>query len=205
MAEVIITYETLYEILRREKFREELQKLNETFFQDIINYLKDKKTILESQQTKVSIFTSVESSKTKKQIENTLKILKELYERREAKIIRMATFSSRSEENSEVDSLLPEEKQLYLELKTTLDSYRQGILFNLLSEKMPEISKREVSKDLKTPENPKDTILIKFIQAVPKFLGEDLNVYGPFEPEDIANLPAKTANLLIQKSRAESI
>ena len=117
MADVVITYETLYEILRREKFREELQKLNETFFQDIVNYIKDKKSILESQQNKVSIFTSVETSKTKRQIENTVKILNELYERRESKIVRMAMFSSRSEDNVEIGALLPEEKELYDKLK----------------------------------------------------------------------------------------
>ncbi|MDD5178365.1 MAG: hypothetical protein PHT54_03755 [Candidatus Nanoarchaeia archaeon] len=205
MADVVITYETLYEILRREKFREELQKLNETFFQDIVNYLKDKKSILESQQNKVSIFTSVETSKTKRQIENTVKILNELYERRESKIVRMAMFSSRSEDNVEVSALLPEEKELYEQLKTTLDGFRKGILFNLLSEKMPEILKNNHAKDLKTPEEAKDNILIKFKEAVPKFIGDDTNIYGPFEPEDLANLPKKTAALLIEKNRAERI
>ncbi|MDD5253817.1 MAG: hypothetical protein PHG05_01790 [Candidatus Nanoarchaeia archaeon] len=205
MAEVVITYETLYELLRREKFREELQKLDENFFKDVVNYLKDKTLILNSQSQKESIFTSVETSKTKRQIENTSKILKELYERREAKIVRMAMFSSRAEDPIQIESLLPEEKKMYESLKETLDSFRQGILYNLLAEKMPEMVKNEISKDLKTPEIPRSNKLIKFKEAVPKFIGEDTYIYGPFEPEDIANLPIKTADLLIQKNRAEPI
>ena len=44
MAEdMIITYETLYDILRREKNRAELQELSETYLQDLINYLQKNK------------------------------------------------------------------------------------------------------------------------------------------------------------------
>ena len=47
--------------------------------------------------------------------------------------------------------------------------------------------------------------LIRFIHAVPKFVGKDLEDYGPFEEEDIANLPAEIADVLIIKGRVEEI
>ena len=59
--EVIITYDTLYEILRREKYRPELQSLEPTFFKDVTKYIEEKKSILDSQQKKDSIFAKLES------------------------------------------------------------------------------------------------------------------------------------------------
>ena len=95
MSKVVITYDTLYEILRREKFKKELQKLDDNFFDNTLNYLNDKSKIYESQKEKDSIFSS-EFKKTEKTLENTKKILKELYEKRESKIIMLALFSSRT-------------------------------------------------------------------------------------------------------------
>ena len=53
--EVIITYDTLYEILRREKTRQELQDLNKTFFKDVTKYIEEKSSILNSQEQKTSL------------------------------------------------------------------------------------------------------------------------------------------------------
>ncbi len=51
----------------------------------------------------------------------------------------------------------------------------------------------------------KFTKLVRFMGYVPKFVGPELEEYGPFEEEDIANLPAEVADVLISKSRAEEI
>ena len=52
MPEVIITYETLYELLRKEKIRTELQNLDPEFFKHVVTYLNDKEAILQSQSKK---------------------------------------------------------------------------------------------------------------------------------------------------------
>ena len=70
MSEVLITYENLYEVLRREKYRTELQKLDSTFYQDVIRYLNEKEAILASQSKKDSIFASKELEKTQIQLKN---------------------------------------------------------------------------------------------------------------------------------------
>ena len=76
MAKVIITYDTLYEILRREKFRNELQLLDGDFFDNVVSYLNQKSAILDSQKNRDSIFSS-EYKKTERTIQNTKKLLKE--------------------------------------------------------------------------------------------------------------------------------
>ena len=59
----IITYETLFEILQKEKLRMELQKLNSNFHENFTKYLEEKTSILNSQRSKDTIF-SLEIQKT---------------------------------------------------------------------------------------------------------------------------------------------
>jgi len=204
--EIIITYETLYELLRREKLKPELQKLDESFFKDIINYLQEKKAILESQESKESVFTKIEAEKTKRQIVNILKIITELYEKRENKILQLALINSRTKAENKIPEMLKEEKELYKSILNDLSKFRKDILHNILETKEPEISKSEKPKEIKRPQKPENsTKLIRFLNELPKFVGTDLKVYGPFDKEDVAHLPKEIANLLIKKEKAEEI
>lgn len=202
MTKVVITYDTLYEILRREKFNTELQPLDNDFFDNVVNYLNEKSAILDSQKNKESIFSS-EFKKTEKTIENTKKLLKELYEKRENKIMTLALFSSRTSPSKEdLLAMLPEENKLYNDLLVTFDIFRKGILFKLLSNKRPDLQEQKTIKS----ENIEDKkSLIRFLSAVPKFVGEDMDVYGPYDNQDIANLPKDIAEVLINKERAEKM
>lgn len=206
MADIIITYETLYDTLRREKNRAELQKLDDSFYQNAIEYIKNKKEILNSQEKKQSIFTTIEVQKTRKQLENIQKMLKELYERRESKIIQLALMSSRTNVLSNDKSLmLKEEKQFYDEIKEHLNHFRENVLQKIVIGKEPDVQRGQ-PKDLKTDIAPtKKTKLVRLTHEIPKFVGLDLNTYGPFEREDIASLPMEIAELLINKKKAEEI
>ena len=209
--EVVITYETLFEILQRERERNDLQRLELTFFSDTINYIKDKKKIVEAKSD--SVFAIDEKKKTERQLENIYKILKELYERREKKIISLALDKSRTKSNLiDTTALLREEKVVFDALAELLDNYREAILYSVLNEKMPfmqqfqDNQEKKPKTDFKTAlELKRQTKLVRFIYPVPKFVGPELEEYGPFGEEDIANLPAEVADVLISKSKAEEI
>ena len=202
MPEVIITYETLYEILRREKYRTELQKIDETFYQDVVKYLQEKKAILESQSKKESIFASTEVEKTQTQLKNVLKILKELYEKRENKIIQFALFCSRSKNAQDTSTMLPEEFALYSQLKDTLDNSRSDILNNLIQNKLPTVSRID-PKDLKGEEKT-DSLEIHVLKDIPEFVGPDLTVYGPYKIGEKQELPIMIAEMLINTEQAKN-
>jgi len=202
--DVVITYETLYEILRREKLRAELQPLDKNFLKDIVNYLNDKQSIFDSQMKKTSIFSGSETQKTQKQIENIKRMIQELYEKRENKIVQLAVFSSRADEKSDFQGMLEEEKALYEELVSLLNNFRKNVLLNVLSLRAPEIQQKEEPKELKKDDKPNNRLL-RFLHATPKFVGDDLKVYGPFEEEDVAALPLKVADILIKNGRAEDV
>ena len=202
MPEIIITYENLYEILRREKYRTELQKIDETFYQDVIKYLQEKTAILESQSKKESIFASTELEKTQTQLKNVLKILKELYEKRENKILQFALFCSRSKNAQDTSTMLPEEFALYSQLKETLDNYREGILTSLLQNRMPSIQ-LEDPKALKGEEKT-DSLSIQVLKDIPEFVGPDLGIYGPFKAGETQQLPHMIAQMLVDTEQAKN-
>lgn len=214
--EVVITYETLFELLQREKERNDLQRLEPTFFNDVIGYIKDKKKVLEAKSD--SMFAQEERKKTERQLENIYKIIKELYERREKKIMSIAIDKSRTKSNLiDTTALLKEERVVFDALTDLLDTYRDAILYSVLNEKMPfmqssdlpsrkPLENKKAEEDFKTALELKKPIkLVRFMHPVPKFVGPELEEYGPFDEEDIASLPAEVADVLMGKGRAEEI
>jgi DNA replication initiation complex subunit (GINS family) len=201
--EVLITYENLYEILRREKFRPELQKLSNTFFDDVLEYLNNKKAILQSQEKKDNIFASAEVEKTRTQMKNIQKILKDLYEKRESKILQQAILSSRNGGNGyDIAVMLPEEQALFISVLDKLNSYRDEILLSLLKCKHPYVKK---PKDLKRGSEKEDIKRpnIKIIVELPEFVGPDLNTYGPYKKDDDVLLPEEVVNHLVNNNQAQ--
>ncbi|MEK6974692.1 MAG: hypothetical protein AABW41_05660 [Nanoarchaeota archaeon] len=207
--DVIITYETLYELLRREKSRPEIQKLDDSFYKDVINYIEEKKSFIESQSKKESIFSSTEIEKTKKQLENVQKMLKDLCERREFKIVQLALISSRTSKNIEHASLLlPEEQSFHSELINLLNSSRENILENLLNAKLPkklDLGLMRKPKEINSASKAEDNKVVRLLNPVPKFIGTNLEVYGPFDQENVVNLPSEIADLLIKNKKAEEL
>ena len=275
MADVNITYETLYEILRNEKNREDIQELSITFYEDVVSYLRKNKEMLDE------AIKNSDSEEDKedllRQLKNIKMLIKEIYERREKKVINLALDKSRTKsEGMEIDTLLVQERELYDRLVEVMDCFRHNILTRTLGGKTPianqktcavdfeekeesitaghsETAGRPVEKpkenivsagkkveeiisteskefsdeEKKTEEeendeeeqrreeekeeniNPeeeyKDKTKLKFKEIVPKFLGKELEVYGPFDSEDVASLPTELANILIRKGKAEEI
>ncbi len=193
-----ITYETLYEILRKEKTNPDLQMLSKDFLKNLVEYLGEKQSLLSGRAD------PSELQKVQIQLANIKKMIREIYERRENKIFQLALFSSRTREKPDLSPLLPEEKELYTNFLEMLNDFREGILKNILAGNPPVIQPK--AKPLKADSQESSaTQTIRLVHAVPQFVGDDLQIYGPFEPEDVASLPAKVANILLQKGRAESI
>ncbi|TKJ16961.1 hypothetical protein CEE44_00290 [Candidatus Woesearchaeota archaeon B3_Woes] len=208
--DIIVTYDTLFEILRNEKTKEDLQKLHDTFFHDATNYLNEKQNILNDNKDQKGLFESDEKEKTLHQIGNIKKILTDIYERREKKIINMAVNKSRYSSNIiDNSALLDEEKLFYEMIISLLDSQRDKILDKLLKgQHFTKPEQTETKEEFKpADEIPKEesTKLVRFLTAVPQFMGEDMLEYGPYEEEDVSKLPIEIADVLIKKERAEEI
>ena len=197
MIEKIITYEILFELLRNEKTKHEIQKLDENFYQNFLTYLDEKQKIIDKED-KDDIFSVSEKQKTIVQMQNIKRIIRDFYERREKKVIDLAIVNSRSG-NDDTVNLLNEEKAFYDELLSVLNKYRNQILNMILENKTPNVVMKEEEETLTS------NLLIKFIHAVPQFYGENLELFGPFEENDFANLPRKISNVIVNKGRAEHL
>jgi len=63
--EIVVTHETLFELFRREKSRDELQKLSATFFSDVASYIKSKKELTIKQNILLYFYKSLQYIKNK--------------------------------------------------------------------------------------------------------------------------------------------
>ncbi|MDO8661115.1 MAG: hypothetical protein Q7K43_04450 [Candidatus Woesearchaeota archaeon] len=245
----VITYETLYDLFRREKNKEEIQELSAVLYQDILRYLREKQAYYDSCMSKSDIFSLSEREKTLQQLQNAKRIIKDLYERREKKIIELAINKSRT--NSDLINtqyLLPEEKTFYEMFLHALNTSREGILIKLLALQQPSIrgilplnviansstvtqqgtllseSSNHSSESHSLQDTPTNahattessainssqvsstkTKLLQFISPIDQFLGEELEPYGPYNPEDKAYIPSILAEILITTGKAREI
>lgn len=222
MVEVKITYETLFDLLRRERSRNELQTLEPTFYEDVKTYLEEKNNMLVDSNKK---FTSrAEQEKIKIQIKNARKIIKELYETREKKILHLA--QSKVKTGSlllNTTTLLPSEKELFEEAIKLLNKYKDDMLLDILEKQdefkyessqeskapSPDVSSSQNDSESEEPESNtvppsinSDEVKIQLNTNLPKFVGLDQKIYGPYSKGDVLTLPSNVANLLISKGRA---
>ena len=107
-------------------------------------------------------------------------------------------------------TLLGEEKQLFDSIVELFDKFRYGIVANVLELKSPYVNQAAAEPaaeqtEAKPVEEKKETKRVRFLHPVPKFIGQELESYGPFEEEDMATLPSEIADVLISKERAEEI
>ncbi len=226
MESIRVTLETLYDILRNEKKREDLQKLEDTFFIDVVGYLREKKALLESQERSTDIFAAGEREKLEYELRSIKRILKEIYEKREKKIIDIALNRSRTGSDIiDTSAMLREEREWYQDLLQTMDHYRRSILLRLFNGELPKVMAspvKAVSSDeniATAPKNPvkqnqtitvseqqeQDRTKIRFIRPTPCFVWKDMKKYGPYDSGEETEIYPEVADLLVRKGRAEKV
>jgi len=208
-----ITFESLYNLVRNEKTNEEIQEINPETYKQLVDYLKNKIQIYK--EAKAKNLKDTEQIKT--QIVSARKLIKEFYERRERKILHLAINKSRTKQADD-SRLLDREKPILNETTEILDKYRKDILLSLVNAKLPYEREEAVKTEETKPEQveeetPKETISektvetvkLKFTGSLPKFLGKEMEVYGPFEPGDEITIDKDIANILIKNEKAVEI
>jgi DNA replication initiation complex subunit (GINS family) len=177
--DVVITYETLFELLRLEKNREDLQKLDESFFEDVLTYLNDKKATFESKESQSILFATDDKEKARLELENIKKILKELYDKREKKIVYTALNNVRAGVNLvNTTSMLPSEKILFKSMSSVLSELRRSVLFKLANCESPDT-------DLLS-----DNVISKLSSSITGALDAELPENIPEEPGESMQEPA---------------
>ncbi|MFP4118147.1 MAG: hypothetical protein ACLFTR_04450 [Candidatus Woesearchaeota archaeon] len=202
--EISITYEKLFDISRKEKGSEELQKLDKNFYTDLIGYINDKSSIIHSKNDN-TVFSKSEKEITSKQMENIKKLVNDLYMRREQKIVNLAVMKSRTNSGLiDTSAMLEEEKRFFDNLLEVLKDYKQSVVFQVLSGAAPKMP-AEVQLKHQEKEKEEKKVRIELTDDVPRFIGKEMESYGPFSQGNTADLPEQIANILINKGRAKKI
>jgi len=230
MVEIKITYETLFDLLRREKNREELQQLDPDFYEQVLAYLKEKEGLL-ARKEDTSYFSN-EREKLKIQFQNIRRLVKELYERREKKIINISLVKARTGSDViDTSAMLACESEFFRDLVSLFSKYRSDILTNIINlkefngahmhdsfaTKMSAKSGEETSYDA-PPMSDEDgpeahfktesaslaaSKKIKILENLPKFMGLRGEVLGPYEKDMVVELDHAIAEILVKKGRAQ--
>lgn len=182
----MITYNDIYEASRKERYSEQLQKLNKNFIQEVADYLRDKK---EMSMKESDGFSDV-AVKTKKQLENAITLFKELMLRRRKKILNLVLIAAETGiSKQDFENMLQIEKDLFEELMKSIDFSDKKLAEILNGTKIVE-AKNE---------------MVVFIEDVSEFLDFDGNRTGPFEKGQIANLSKEVVQILVDDKKAEKI
>jgi DNA replication initiation complex subunit (GINS family) len=202
-----LTYEKLFEILRAEKSNLTLQKLSETFFEDVAIYVESKLELIRKNRSSDNVFAEKELEETSKQLANAKKIVKMIYDLREKKVVTMALNKSRTASSLiDTSGLHLKETAIFRDMVELLDTYRKGLLNNLLDGKQVVETTPKAKKE-KVPSVPKKKTdgmqLVRFIDDVEEFVDPQMNKYGPFREEDISNLPVEVTDMLLKKNKIQ--
>lgn len=182
----MITYNDLYEVLRKERYSEQLQPIPKNFIKEVSAYLNDKKEIANKKNDDFSDTIL----KTKKQFENSISIFKELILRRKKKILDLAFVAAETGiSKRDFENMLAIEKESF-----------DGIM------KALESGDKKIQEVLKGKENEKKkNKMIVFLDDTDEFLDLEGEVLGPFKKGDLINVAEEIANILIVDEKAEGV
>jgi len=182
----MITYNELYEALRKERYSEQLQPLPKSFIKEVFEYLKDKRNIANKE---TDLFSDA-VIKTKKQFENAHSVFRELMLRRKKKLLELAFIAAQTGiSKRDFDNMLSFEKGVFDKIMHALEQGDKEVGEELKGRK------GEVSKNK----------LIVFIKDTDEFLDLKGSKLGPFKKGEIINIPQEIANILIVDGRAEAV
>jgi DNA replication initiation complex subunit (GINS family) len=218
-----ITYKTLRKIQQAEKNSPQITQINKEFYRDVTVFLKQlEKRLVEEKKPQKQMLLAEES-------QNIEKIIRNIYEHREKKIM-LAAISKARGGNPSIKHLLPEEKTFFDELYKNIVTFRKRI-FTTESEKtesetkgldesedeelMPK-SKQSAEKsiekqDTSTPPEEKQEKtsanthpILRIQEDIPSFVGTDNQTYT-LNKGDIISLPEDMARMLLNKKVAKEI
>jgi DNA replication initiation complex subunit (GINS family) len=194
----LITYETIRNAHRAEK-EEELQKLPDGFFESIRNWFKIKEKLKDT--------TSL------LEVENAKKLLEDVINRRQKKIVLAALSTMRGQ--LPPAGLNDEERKFFDDIVNTLKAFKNDMnekfrSFDDIAQEKVEEAKRSI-EEMKPVEvenivvKPNGKLLVKVLIDLPKFVGVDMQSYGPLRTGDIITMHEEVAKLLITRKAAENI
>src|SRR3989344_502072 len=163
----MITYNELYEILRKEKYSDVLQPIPRNFLSEFSEYIKEN-TFDYTKSDEVDIL-----SKSKKQFENSLSLFRELILKRKKKILNLIFVATETGiMKRDYENMLDVEKEAFEKMVRAFEE-----------------CDKELSKMLHNKENKKEANkMILFKQSVDQFIDSSGSPIGPYKQGELVNM-----------------
>ena len=180
----MLSYSEIYELLRKEKYSEALLGLPKNFVEDFSDYIAEKKGESESEG---DLFME-NSMKSKKQLENSIALFKELMRLRKKKLLNLIFVATETGiMKKDYENMLSFERDVFDEV---VRAFERG--------------NKEMSKNMNGRKEKKEegNRMIMFNQEVEQFVGGDGEAVGPFNAGELANLDSKVCEVLVGGGKA---
>ncbi len=173
--EEAITFEYIREAQRAEQKSQQLNKLPEDFFEKVKEYIRQKRENAKKNEDALL------------EIKNIERIVEDIYNRRESKIVSLAVLSVRT--GLIPANMLVHEEELFEQITRALRKSR--IFLDSLMEK-PLRKQAEY-------------IRVEFLDDIEEFIGIDLKKFGPYNKGDKALIPKDNADLFVKAGKAKKV
>ena len=199
MEEDEINYRTLRKIQEMEKNSPILTELKYDFYSAISEYIENLKNRFESETS------SHKQALLKEEIQNTKKIVFNIYEQREKKIL-LATASKVRGGNPDLKNLINIEKDLFDSILNLMIKSREKIL-------EIEDKKKESNDNIKVEPKMVDKVeekqgnynpIVLVTQDIPEFIGTDEKKYN-LRNNDVLSLPEDMSDMLLKRGVVKKI
>ncbi len=188
-------YETLRNVQRAEKNKSRLSEIPENFYEELRELIRNSMKKYEETRDLGDL----------RNFENIVRVARDVFYTRQQKIIMKAYRNVRTQEFDD-NGMVSEEKEFYQALVDIIQKnaeFFESMVVNgeekCSAEDIQDVSEKElVKKDL-------NIVMVRILKDIPRFVGSDLNEYGPYEPNQIVKLPKKEAEFLVSKNLAEVI
>ena len=172
MSDETITFDLIRRIQREEQRSPKLADIPAGFYDSVTSYINQKRQIAK------------EDRKGVLEVKNIERLVEDIFDRRERKIVTAAVNAART--NIQPEGMVDEERDFFDLVTATIRQRRDSNL-----------------KKIMTVEKGEKSDLIVFKDEVPEFVGSDMKNYGPFKKGDIAKLPSENMKILIDQGMAE--
>jgi hypothetical protein len=182
----MIGYNELYEILRKEKYGENLQPLSKKFISEFSEMLKEKK---EASSLNTDLFSDA-VLKSKKQLENSIGLFKEVILRRKKKLLNLAFIATETGiMKRDYENMLDIEKEMFEKLVKAFEEEDKQIA-NTLNNREEKIDSNK---------------MVIFKKEVEQFVDQKGNLVGPFKSGELANLNVEISKILVEEEKAQFV
>lgn len=214
--ENVLTFGELRKKQKEEDREDELLDLDDKFLMRVSTYLDQKK----------------DAEGDSREYKNAKRVLDKIVSLREEKIVKKARLAVKTDVTASKLDLLPEEQELFRDVKDVFKSHRERIetsvenqgRVNIESEEENSEGKDEIESTGSSEDNIEDDqgedhenseetenkvqdgyMLVKIKSEVPEFMGTDLEAYGPFDEGDEVEVPEDNAEILVNRGNAELV